>query len=339
MRTAPRQRPDTLLPVTRRESDVIVIGAGVNGLTTAICLAEASVPVRICTADPPQQTTSAVAGALWGPHLVGMDDRVGPWGTQTRSQLTELAADPAACVRMAAGIGASRLADPPSPDWAVNADEPCQPEQIPAGYRSGWRLRAPVVWMPGYLDYLLARFRRAGGEMSVAAFGTLAEVCSSSQAAVIVNCTGTGAASFVPDGQVTAVSGQIVVVTNPGISDFFVGTGDNPADLTYLFPHEAHVVLGGTEQPGNWNREPDPAVAAGILAACTKIEPRLTEASVLWHRVGLRPARPAVRLEAEQPAPGGPWVVHNYGHGGAGVTLSWGCAREAADLAITALGG
>jgi D-amino-acid oxidase len=34
-----------------------------------------------------------------------------------------------------------------------------------------------------------------------------------------------------------------------------------------------------------------------------------------------------VRLEAEE-RPGGRVVWHNYGHGGAGVTLSWGCAEE-----------
>lgn len=51
------------------------------------------------------------------------------------------------------------------------------------------------------------------------------------------------------------------------------------------------------------------------------------------HRVGLRPARdPGVRVEREVTARGGV-LVHNYGHGGAGVTVAWGCAEEAAALA------
>jgi D-amino-acid oxidase len=49
----------------------------------------------------------------------------------------------------------------------------------------------------------------------------------------------------------------------------------------------------------------------------------------------LRPARPFVRLEAEPD--GARTVVHNYGHGGAGVTLSWGCAEDATDLVLAAL--
>ena len=87
----------------------------------------------------------------------------------------------------------------------------------------------------------------------------------------------------------------------------------------------------------DWNTEPVPAVAERILRDCAVIEPRVHGLRVLGHRVGLRPFRPRVRLEAEPPGPG-PLVVHNYGHGGAGITLSWGCAREAAALAARALG-
>ena len=51
--------------------DVLVIGAGVSGLTTGICLAEAGLSVTIRTAAPPGQTTSVAAGALWGLVRVG----------------------------------------------------------------------------------------------------------------------------------------------------------------------------------------------------------------------------------------------------------------------------
>jgi D-amino-acid oxidase len=64
------------------------------------------------------------------------------------------------------------------------------------------------------------------------------------------------------------------------------------------------------------------------MAGCTAIDPRLRGAEILGHRVGLRPCRPEVRLESE-PLDGGV-LWHNYGHGGAGISLSWGCAAEIA---------
>ncbi len=78
--------------------------------------------------------------------------------------------------------------------------------------------------------------------------------------------------------------------------------------------------------------EPDPATAAAIFERCAWLEPRLRDAAILEHKVGLRPGRPAVRLEAEQHS-SGKRLIHNYGHGGAGVTLSWGCADEVVRLA------
>jgi D-amino-acid oxidase len=66
--------------------------------------------------------------------------------------------------------------------------------------------------------------------------------------------------------------------------------------------------------------------------------PALRSAEVLGHRVGLRPARPSVRLESVPHADGSPGgVVHCYGHGGAGVTLAWGCADDVVTLVREAL--
>jgi D-amino-acid oxidase len=86
------------------------------------------------------------------------------------------------------------------------------------------------------------------------------------------------------------------------------------------------VVLGGTAEEGAEDRTPDAATTAAIRARCATLVPALRDAPVVGVAVGLRPARPTVRLEAEGR------VVHCYGHGGAGVTLAWGCAGEVAAL-------
>ena len=325
--------------MTIADADVLVIGAGVIGLSTAICLAEAGANVAVAAAELPQQTTSVAAGAVWGPHMVGMDERIARWAEVTRARLIELCdSGPVAIARMASGIAARREDALAPPEFAAGDDvTTCEPSEIPAGYRSAWRLTAPVVSMPHYLDYLEQRLGRAGGKTPFPSrFGSVQDAAREhSSVGVIVNCTGCGARDLVPDPDVTPVRGQVVVVSNPGITEFFVGTGPADDDLTYLFPHGDTVVLGGTEDAGNWSREPDPGTAARIVAACSAVRPELCNATVLGHRVGLRPVRSRVRVEAEQAD--GFTIVHNYGHGGAGVTLSWGCAQDAAELALAAL--
>ncbi|HXW86772.1 MAG TPA: FAD-dependent oxidoreductase [Streptosporangiaceae bacterium] len=331
------------------DADVLVIGAGVIGLTTAICLAEAGVRVTVAAAEAPRQTTSVAAGALWGPHLVGRDYRIARWAAVTRDRLAELAAPPigtnalAGVVRTARGLaataGADADADAEAPEYTAGGSPVrCDPAEVPAGYAAAWRLSAPLIAMPGYLDYLAGRLGQAGGTTAFGVrFGTLGDAREfAPQVRVLVNCTGYGARDLTGDRDLIAVRGQAVVVRNPGLRDFFVGTGAAGWPLTYLFPHEDVVVLGGTEEPGRDSRAPDPATAERILAACTAIRPELRHAAVVDHRVGLRPVRPSVRLDAEQ-APGGVTVVHSYGHGGAGVTLSWGCAEDTVGLVLTAL--
>ncbi len=116
---------------------------------------------------------------------------------------------------------------------------------------------------------------------------------------------------------------------------------DMPTHLRYL--ERRLVAAGGTVERrapvvvncsglGAPELVPDPATAEAIVARCTWVRPELAGARVVDHRMGLRPARPRVRLAVEE-LPGGTRCVHNYGHGGAGVTVVWGCAREAAALA------
>jgi D-amino-acid oxidase len=309
------------------EWDALVIGAGVSGLTTAIRLAEAGFRVRVRAARPPQETTSAAAGASWGPYMVS-DARVLLWSEQTRLALEKLSEDPATGVRLVRGVEASpRPVEAPSWMRGISDFESCPPDELPPGYACGWRYTIPLVSMPRYLDYLVNRLRSANVSIEIAPISSFREV--SGLARLLVNCTGLGARSLVPDDQVYPTRGQLVVVENPGIDHFFQDHVEDEK-LTYFLPHGDHVVLGGSAIPGSESLDPDPVAARAIVDRCAAVEPRLRDARVRRILVGLRPSRSRVRVEWAT-VDGVP-VLHNYGHGGSGVTLSWGCADEVLSL-------
>ncbi len=305
--------------------DVLVIGAGVSGLTTGICLAEAGLGVTIRTAARPEQSTSAAAGAVWGLVRVGPPARVLDWGRTGLEALTRLAAEPGTGVRMVSGREVSRTPlDPYYWTELLPGLRLCEKSELPEGFANGWHYTAPVATMPVYLGYLRARFEQAGGTVEASPVRSLAEVAGA--APVVVNCSGVAARDLVPDPAVVPVRGQVVLAANPGIEEFFISRDEEPPWIVYMFPHGDTVLLGGTNQEGDWDLDPKPEIAERIVAGCAAIDPRLREAAILGHRVGLRPCRPEVRLEAE-PLDGSV-LWHNYGHGGAGVSLSWGCAAE-----------
>jgi D-amino-acid oxidase len=305
-------------------ADAVVVGAGVAGLTTAISLTEAGLSARIVTAAPPRETTSVAAGAVWGPVRCGPPDRTYKWARTGLAVLSELADEPAAAIRQVSGMEvAAGPATPPEwldliPDLRLLG-----PGELPDGFTSGWHYTAPVVTMPLYLDYLRSRYEALGGTIEIAPVTSLHSI----DAPVLVNCTGIGARALVPDLAVFPVRGQVVVVENPGIDEFYIDHTLHGDDYVYIFPHGNTVLLGGTGQEGDWDLLPREDVAGRILRDCTAVHPRLRGARIVAERVGLRPCRPEVRLESEA-LPGGRTLWHNYGHGGAGVTLSWGCARE-----------
>jgi len=302
--------------------DVIVLGAGVIGLSLGVCLAEQGFRVQLRTRSAPSATTSAVASAMIGPSVAPAED---PSGIRERAgieEFTALAAVEGSGVALRRGRLASRQAGPPLPGL-----EPCTPAELPAGFAAGSWARLPLVDMPIYLDYLARRLTAAGGNIEQAEVGSLTELAD--QAPLIANCAGLGARELVPDRSVRPVRGQQVIVDNPGLEEFFVSAPFEPAWTAY-WPYTDHVVLGSTTAEDDERLEPVPALAEEILRRCVEVEPRLGDAQVRGHQVGLRPARPTVRLEVDHIA--GARCVHNYGHGGSGVTLSWGCAREAAAL-------
>ncbi len=313
------------------EREALVIGAGVIGLTAAVRLREAGWRVRVRAAEPPERTTSAVAAAMWYPYRVGPEALVKEWGERSYAVFRLLADDPATGVRMTHGIELLPLgADPHvTPEWAAHIPDfrVARADEVPPR-RVGWAFTVPVADTAVYLRWLAARFAEHGGEVEIARVESLGDVAG--EFPLIVNCTGLGARELVRDTELRPVRGQVVRVESPGVRSFWLDEYD-PDGLLYVIPRAADCILGGTAEEGEEDTTPDAAVAAAIVRRCAAAVPALTGARVLGHRVGLRPWRPEVRLEMEMV--GGAAVIHNYGHGGAGVTLSWGCADRVVELA------
>jgi len=299
---------------------VIVVGAGVVGLSCAVRLLEAGHRVDVLARDLPLETTSAVAAALWYPYRALPQDRVTAWSATSYDAFRALAGDDGTGVRMLPGTEV--LHEPRADPWWVGAVPALERIRV-NGYPDGWTFTAPVVEMPVYLRWLAARVEALGGTITRSNLGRLPGSGEARPPFLVVNCAGIGSRLLAQDLTVTPVRGQVVLVEQTGLDCWWL----DESGPTYVVPRSRDIVVGGTDDEGDWSRTPDPETADRILARAVALVPELAGARVLQHRVGLRPVRPSVRVERVGD------VVHCYGQGGAGVTLSWGCADEVTRLA------
>ncbi|SDY34345.1 D-amino-acid oxidase [Amycolatopsis xylanica] len=291
---------------------VAVVGGGVIGLSCALRLARAGHDVTVVTADKPEHTTSAVAGGLVFP----------PPGTEpfavcakwTKVTVAGLARSGAPGVRFLPG----RLMLP-----SRDAD-PGLASTLPGTAWDGDTLMFTTALVDTlvYLGWLAAEVAAAGVRTEHRLVRNLADL----PADIVVNAAGLGGGVLAGDDTVSPIGGQVVHFADPGLLEWVVD--DRSPVATYAIPHGGHVVCGGTKEPGRRTLEPDPVVAQDIVHRARRLVPELADARVLGTKVGLRPHRPEVRLERVGD------VVHCYGHGGAGITLSWGCAEEVARLVV-----
>jgi len=296
---------------------VIVVGAGVIGLTCAIRLLEAGYRVDIVARDLPLETTSSVAAAIWYPYRALPQDRVTAWAAASYAEFAELARDPATGVVMRTGTEVFTTRQP-DPWWRGAVPGLDRETSLPKGYVDGWTFVTPVIETPLYLPWLAGRVEALGGTITRLNLSRLPP-----GADLVVNCSGLGSRLLAGDRTVTPVRGQLLYVDGVAL-DRWVLDGSGP---TFAIPRSRDIVVGGTAEEGDWSRTASPDTTAEILVRVSRLVPELAGATVRRVRVGLRPVRPGVRVERVED------VVHCYGHGGAGVTLSWGCADEVVALA------
>jgi len=233
-------------------------------------------------------------------------------------------------------------------------------EKVPDAAVMGIKYKSICFDPPKYLSYLFKVVQDLGAKViktSVDTTSGLAGVVRSckvivgkeglDEASAIVNCTGLAARHFLEKEEAEKlfpIRGQTILVQGEAeMTRTFVGLPDAPeSDMLYVVPRpgSGSTILGGCKQIGNWSEEVDVDINQRILAGmkrfglCDELRGYDGEFEVLSYQVGFRPGRKGgPRVEAEGKGKiEGLWILHNYGHSGAGYQNSFGCAEEVVRL-------
>ena len=304
----------------------LVVGGGVSGLSTGIRLLEDGWIVNLWSSKFSPNTTSDVAAALWYPFLSAPVEKTNLWGSKTYDVLKEFSTNPDAGISMTQTYEYFREIQE-DPSWKDSVDNFKRlTDDLPSNYIECFSFITPIIEMPIYLKWLTKKYNDLGGSLEQKTISNFLELPSNFD--VVVNCTGLEAGELTGDKEVYPIRGQILRVK----TDISVMHLDQQIPtLAYIVPRSNDMILGGVAQQDNWSLSPTDKDRNFILKKCSQIIPELKDVEIIEELVGLRPGRTSVKLDKEIIS--NRTLIHNYGHGGSGVTLSWGCADDVVELA------
>lgn len=308
------------------KKNISIAGCGVIGLTTAIRLQEEGYEVRIITRDLPQHTTSNKAAAFWFPYHVRDSERILDWSMYSYHKFESLAAKDNCGVHMIPviklGNEVNEIEQRIKDTLPAERFRPLHTEELRGGFDSGWCIQVPLIETPVYLPYLLNTFIEAGGKIIQRSIQSLDELLQ--EETLLINCTGLGSRELAQDDQVIPIRGQIALLKTENRHRIVL------EDLapTYIVYRSDGCICGGTYEVNCADVQPEEKTLQQILERCIHLEPELQSATIIDSWTGLRPFRADIRVEIQTGKP----LIHNYGHGGSGFTVSWGCAEEVVKL-------
>ncbi|MCS5490239.1 FAD-dependent oxidoreductase [Algoriphagus limi] len=304
---------------------VTVIGSGIIGLTTANALQEQGFQVRIVAKERFDKTLSNKVGAVWFPYAIEPIKKSSFWAAQSFDRYKKEAG-------IAPGISfvpfLNAYVDESKEEWVDQLPpgtvRKAKPEELPKGMEKGLIAEVPLAKPPLYLPYLFEKFLSSGGTFEQKNLTNMEEIANLDS--WVINCTGLGARALCEDEDLHPMRGQILRAEKLTVPSFADPT--KKGALSYIINRSKDSVIGGTDYDDDWNESIDPndtnLILSRLKAFGIESDPKILEVIV-----GLRPKRSAVRFEFDSDYPN---VFHNYGHGGAGFTVAWGCALELSNI-------
>ncbi|KAJ7583465.1 hypothetical protein C8J56DRAFT_1055227 [Mycena floridula] len=343
---------------------VIVVGAGVVGLTTALKIQEhggyaVTILAEVLPTDPKTiKYTSQWAGAQHGANTKDVIKR--HLEKETFDIMWEISAPGAAAENCFMRI--KEINYYPG-NWSDEIDDPkefssypdfkfLEKEELPSGVARGISFTTLTIDPPAYLKYLLSRFLAKGGVIIRGIVQHISQVVEGAftedagRPAAVVVCTGLGARFLggIEDKDMYPIRGQTLFVRAPWVNEMLVRFYDD-GWVSYIIPRKSGlVVVGGVMGANDWYPKPRPETREKILEHAFDLYPELVSPEIRKKRTatkedvdivedgcGLRPARKGgIRLEVDSYK--GVPLVFNYGHGGYGFQSSWGSATIALKL-------
>jgi len=305
---------------------VTVVGCGIVGLTTAIMLQNNDYEVTILAKEKYPKTLSSKVGAIWFPFEIQPKEKANNWASLSynKYQLERNKDNGVSFIPFLTSFNKFS-----NTDWVKNMPRnsvrKALQSELPKGIDNAYVSIVPLAEPILYLPYLFNQFTDNGGVFEERNITSLEELSTLNK--WVINCTGLGAKTLCNDDELHPMRGQILRCEKTNISSFADST--TKGALSYVINRTNDCVIGGTDYENDWNREVDVSDTELILSRLNKFESKNEKPVVLEEIVGLRPRRSSVRFEFDKNYLN---VFHNYGHGGAGFTVAWGCAMELVDV-------
>ncbi|XP_030765616.1 D-aspartate oxidase [Sitophilus oryzae] len=328
--------------------NIAVLGAGVVGVTTAVELQKRfrHAKIEILAEHVYEDTTSYVAAGVFRPgtSFCGPTQEITQkWINDSYTYWDEIRRSPegarAGVTELSGYIFSSqhsqavrnRYIEKLCPVYRAATEK--ELKLCPGNWKYGSFFTTVLTQSSYYIPWAINKFKSNNGKIIQKKIESLQEVGSYD---VVVNCTGLGSRFLCNDYQVVPIRGQVIKVKAPWIKTFFYGDLD-----TYVLPGIDLVTLGGCRQYESWDLSVNKYDSLKIKDQCEALVPSLKGAEVISHKVGLRPHRGIVRVEKEILNTDSKKIkiVHNYGHGGYGVTTAPGTSLYACELVQEILSG